>query len=941
MRLLTSLWEVVERDRVERIATASPDELAPQLGAVVRGLLSDRSRHIRDDAEFFIGLTVLTENFKVVLGELFRHLERGEPFAIWLNLDMGSGKTHLLRLILYLLDAHGDLRYHKEILKEYYELGLKEEVVKHTAVLAIDLRTPMNMWDVFLPFFAESLRRAGEQKAADYVRQCAENGVMPEAHELARVLSKGTRIVVLVDELHHAILTYRRKGKEHELVGRVIDFVVQLINYLRSYGIGFAVLVASARRDYEEVSQQRGEEYQDLLVAAGNLLRQLGRIETTVGTRWLSVEEARQIILRRLGAKRDILHRLFDKFIGRVVKAESDIPQAQHLRSLIKAMAICTRNAAMKGHTVVTPASFSEEVLDALFAGGEGGEIATTYKSIYSQVLEEIEREIGPHAGDSGRLKELVKLLVNIVFTMSVTGRTEQLIEAVKAYKTGSYRYEELPAVHEEEITRVLRELGYSDAEVHKAFEVASLVPHIHTVRAGKYSLYFVVPVVSVTSVFDKMIRDNLGRNLRDREQLVSRFLANLQAVSGMRTGDDRISVRVVHDYRGLEESTKGLDPNSMHIIIYAEPELVKYIEEKVRGADSYSGLDSLIREWFNRRGQRDLASWLEEHRTQNMAIVIPVLWEGAARNTAKYLSILDAVRYIVENYLLPYVDAERGRLPKELRMIMEVELSEIHSRISERAVEAVRAFAAACSSALGHAYIYVCSCPEPAGAINCQASLKKVEVQETQGAAGSTIRVDKATYNMLVDIINRRRDDSLTGVIESLARGIASYANFVGDVQQARDIIAEYVVSELSRKGTAEVASDMTSHIKGTQVFYIPPRVVLEAAQKITEEDLRKRIGRDVVRVASEETVSFRVVEAAHPGPAQPAQPQPSPPAGRPTGEPEDEFSRAMREISKAERGVIRLVIGFDERSKGTMKTYLYALRNYIKRIEVVPGSG
>jgi len=113
---------------------------------------------------------------------------------------------------------------------------------------------------------------------------------------------------------------------------------------------------------------------------------QMQRIESTAQTRWLSLDEAKRILEKRLGLKRGefekAFHKSFDKFIERVVKADTDVPQAHHLRSLIKAMAIYALGAYRASDSIVTPARFTEDVIDVLLPGSE---LAIGYKSIYVQ----------------------------------------------------------------------------------------------------------------------------------------------------------------------------------------------------------------------------------------------------------------------------------------------------------------------------------------------------------------------------------------------------------------------------------------------------------------------------------------------------------------------------------------------------------------------------
>jgi len=913
MGLPVGLRYAVDEERLNYIIKVAPDELAPQLSRVVRELLHNEAEHITRVAKLFVKTTVLTDTFKTILGGVFSALSRNGEFTKWLNLDMGSGKTHLLTLITYLLYAYEAF----EEIEDYRKLGLSSEIAKKTALLVIDMRTPSEIPTTFFPFFAKSLEKVGESDAANYVRSRVERGEIPTAAELTKKLRRDTRIVVIIDELHHAILTYRGTLEERKWIRETIDFVVQLIDYLRHYDRGFVILVASARRDYARVLQLGSSD--ELITAAENLLSQLGRLESILETKWLSVDEAKRIILSKIGAKQDIFHPIFDRFIERVIKAESDIPQAQHLRSLIKAMAVYTRNAIDLGHSIVTPASFSEGVLDALFP--EGGGIAESYKSAYSKIVSDIKSL----EGVAEETKEVAKLIANVVFSMSVSGRMDQLLETIKAYKFGTYRLELLPAVFEQDIKRVLDDLGIGDPRtISDAFNVLSGIPYVHSVRIHGAYAYFVVPVENVSAIFRRLIEDRYKQNLADREGLVNELIGYLHTVSG-RT-DDYGRIVVVSDYSGLEEVTKGLDPNVMHVVIYADLDLVKYLEETLRKSASIN-IDETIRGWFKKRGLKDLAEWLKEHHKQNLAIVVPVLTDEVLRGVARSKAVIEATSRVVNEYLMKYAD---GKLSEELRKIVEIEQEEIHRAIGGAYTEALKMFVNSCLLALSRVYIYKRSYTPPYGIVD-HVSLEEVKVSK---AVKRVISVDSRWYSKLVEMMEEIRNDEIRDVAVELVKAVRKYAGFVDDYYVARDIIMNYVVEELRKGGQrgVEVRKDMNTYIYSSGVVYIPPATVEKAVHAISKDELKKLLGRDVeIEELRPSGIVVRITAGGLPQ-------QQSTQTQQLILKPLDEFSRTEEMVKSLSRGFISIVIEFDQSSRGTVLSLLQILkkyRNYIKKIE------
>ncbi len=927
------LRNVVNEKDVEELIRTPSDELAPQLSRTVKellyDLLYDESRHLRERGISFVKSTVLTETFKNTLEGLFKALRENREFTKWLNLDMGSGKTHLLTLILYLFYAYNVLR---EELEEYHKLGLDRDIAEKTALLVIDLRVPARIMDTSLRFFAETLKRVSEDDASQYVISCIDRGEMPIASEIVgRLRRADTRLIIILDELHHAILTYRDTESDRSLIEKAIDLVTQMINYLRDEKKGFAVIVASARRDYESLVElgigDESKELKKLKGASDNLLRQLGRLEPVVETRWISVEEAKQIVLRKLGARKDILHPLFDRFIERIIKAESDIPQAQHLRSLIKAIAVYVKNAIDLGHNVVSPAHFSEGVLDALFTGGESAGIADRYRSVYNQILKEV-KDLGSASQDAEDIANIAERIINIIFTMSVSGKPEQLIEIIKTYKLGGpARLELLPAVTEQDIRKLLIDLGIkNDSKLNKAFDVVSGLLYIHSVKLGNTYYYFVVPVVSIVPIFRRYIDRRYGSYLADREGLINDFISYLYSVVAESTAGNAY-IKVVDSYNGLEEATKRLDPNKMYIVIYAERELVKHIEGMLNTNPSRD-LGEMIRSWFNanKKGQRDLARWLKDHQKLNIAVVVPVITEEVLKGIAVFKATIDAADYVVKNYLLEY---KRGgkNLPEDVRKIIDIELEEINKEIHRKAIDAIRSLVSAYSTALNYAYIY--RYEQHGGQLSYRVELEDIGMKASEVTVKEhQLNVNENAYEELIQRIESLRDTGVRNVAEKLAKNVKSHANFVDDVQKARAVIFSHLKDSLKSSDTATVSADTNVYMYGNTFLYIPPDIVESAVKTYLKEEIEKSLDMEIEIKIGEKAWSFKKRVSRK------AEVKEEPPRTAVMPQLKDAVAEALEELDKRESGMIILVIEFNEKTKNMIRQQLNVLRNYIRKI-------
>lgn len=926
------LERAVDRRVVETIAEIRPDELAPQLSVIIQELVRDETEHIRRRGLPFIKYTILTETFKEVLKKIFNSLRNDAFSAMWLNLNMGCGKTHLLVLLTYLIYSYD---YLKEELEEYRSLGLDEELAKETALFVVDFRTPAETPSTFLPFFVKSLEKVEEYEAAGYVESCIREHKMPEASELVRRLKKkNTKFIVIIDELHHAVLTYRGSPTERRWVKDTIEFVISLINYMRHYGRGFVTLVASARRDYELVKQLSEKDEQILL--AENLLSQMGRSEAIPEARWLSVQEARKIILKRLGARQDVIHGFFDGFIERIIKAESDIPQAQHLRSLIKAMAIFTLNAINKGHSIVTPLAFSEKVINTLFP--EGGGIADTYKSAYGHARRIIEE----YKVDSNIEREIALLAVNAIFTASITGKSDILIEIIRAYKTGRYSGS-IPAISEHEVEDLLRDVGFRDLQkISKALEIINDIEFIHSVKRGNTYIYFAVPIVNVVAVYNKGINERYENLLANREELIDRFVSYLHTIVGL--VDETSQIIVVNSFEDLEKITKGLNQDKMYLIIYADPELIKFLYEKVRSVPTFDAmeLNNWVKQWMLEKDGQDLSSWLETRRRHNIALTIPVPFEDVLRNIARYYAVEEATAKVVNDYLLEFIK-ERSRLQEEVKRLIEVELEEIHNAIENRLVEALSLFIKAYSKALSYVvYVYTCSF-EPPNPFSCEAppkGLGGVDLDDKHIKQPIRLRPERETYNKLIDTLCGRRDTLMREMSKGIVERVKALANFIDDLGKARSLITLNVVKSFS-EGSEEcrLSRDMNTVVYGSKIIYIPPSIVEEVVKSISAKDIEEKLmdqskisSITIVKKEEGKMVVFEkktIVTVSEVGKAVPQL----------VKEREvDQITDAIRILDSYERGEVHMVLTFDKFSRNTIKTYINALRKYIKKLEAKP---
>ncbi len=921
------LRDKVDLDRIERIISTSPDDLAPQLGVVLRRLY-ERYEDAVNEARSFLDLTVITNSYKEILRELIDALYKHGVFTKFLNLDMGSGKTHLLTLLVYMLYAYEDLR--EKIGQLLREGGLEEEIKKledvtrGVAVLAVDMRTPSDIMSIYLPLFAKSLEQVGEGYAAEYVmKDCVERNRFPEPSELVDRLRKGTRIVIIIDELHNAVLTYSPvEGgvtKDWRYVVDFIKFVLGLMNYLRGRSRGFAVLVASARSDVDRVkminahnSSRIAEVKEDI----NHLLDQLGRIQSISGNvSWLSINDAKEIILRRIGAKGNrIFHELFDEFISRVIKADTDIPQAQHMRSLIKAMAVFTKNAINKGHPVVSPAAFSEAVIDALFPSGYDP-TATTYKTNYEQTIKKIE-EI---AGNNDMIKEVAECAVNAIFTMSISGKPEQIIDMMRTYKSGAQPSSGIPYIPEGKLTELLRELKFDDKVIQKvSLDILSRLKFIHSVKVGGETAYFAIPHPSIVSLFIEMF-ENKYRNYmsNDIEWGVNKLITWLHDNFG---GESEYAL--VSNLNEMEGSTKGLGSEGIRIIIITDKEVIK----GVSGCSNLECIDNTFEKLYKRR----LSVWLkEQNKPFQLAVIVPRITNNVIMGLAEYNATLDAINYIVSNYLENKGMGLENDIMYKLR---ELELEEIHNTMANRTEKALRSAVSALSEAISAVLMYRCRISE-SNHTDCGVEL--VSMGESSGGVNSSeIKgiVSSRSYAKVIEQIEELKRRNISTVTKKVRDQIKSQLGFVDDKNLALDIVLGSVVDrlqEMQETESVEIREDQNVWVFGDRMIYVPPKVMRDVIKGLTPEriksSLRDKAEVEVIHRDNNE-VEIKLKRELERPRIEPS----SPPSLRP--ETKDKLEVVVEEMRNLRRGKVIIELKFDDEiSKDTLINYL---KTYVRGV-------
>ncbi len=495
------------RGRLEEHAVGrTVDELAPSISSIVHALVRGGAAADYADPHLFIELTQPTESMSAVLSHVLGALlgTRGRFVAMLLDADMGSGKTHLLTLLLHAFYS----------LKKWPRRGLGAALAqllgdgidaldKPVAVLAVDLKT--GNASESLKLFAESLKTAGDHGAAELIEKANYDPKRVSGEELAKAVNAKTSLLVLVDELFgFAVMNCDRTDHEMVHLLRLIYELVQRRRPLADSGESAVVLlVASARADYRGWKQISGT--CRIGVFIDQFERDLQRVKLTAGARWVSVEEAMQIAAKRLGlSPRDFSRGLYD-LAEKVLREDTLFPQAHHLRGLIKAMASYALAACEAGHGKITAAHLTEAAISALL-----GVDAGRYKSLYEVIKRKADGDL--------------LYAVNAVFTGSMVGDPERLAAVVSGDRSAVSSTERWLMA---ELTQIMP--TESAAKAVKALEA---VPHIKAVRSGGEVAYVVTPFLNVKAFLMELFNEALKTEAVDAPRRLKELLLRSQTPS-------------------------------------------------------------------------------------------------------------------------------------------------------------------------------------------------------------------------------------------------------------------------------------------------------------------------------------------------------------------------------------------------------------------------
>jgi|GEM_PF-1862234 len=514
---------------LEDLARRSADELAPSLGSVISAITGNRLSEFADPI-WYIKVTYPTETLRSIIRDVTNAITFGKTYALLLNLDMGSGKTHLLTLLYHLFYTLPHLypsndpavreisaRLH-DFDPNYDFIGSRRNLV---VVFPLDFRTKnfreqVNAWIASLEYIGDTSTAKGLRSHLD--KGCTDSTIykcLPNALDFADEINNRASVIWLIDEFYYGVREAAQGSVNAELITKLLEFVQSFIDRRRTvvakYGSAIITLIAGARSDYGWWQENRSRVDKSLVDKVEFFEKQISRIVSQAETKWLNINDAMSVICTRLGLNthecNEVFHENFRDFVGRVIKADTDFPDAQHLRGLIKASAAFALNACSLDDSRITPAHFDGRVIDALVMSTA---LATMYRSNYDFIIDFVKRLA------SNEVEELIlRYMVNAVFAGSIVGNVQKLIFALRGSKEVVLSTESWVR---RSIEPILEEKKYPSNILNAIMPKLTSLPYIREVSVGNEVVYVVSPYINPKTLLYDLIGENRKEYLSKKD---------------------------------------------------------------------------------------------------------------------------------------------------------------------------------------------------------------------------------------------------------------------------------------------------------------------------------------------------------------------------------------------------------------------------------------
>jgi len=486
---------------------------------------------------------------------------------------------------------------------------------------------------------------------------------------------------------------------------------------------------------------------------------------------------------------------------------------------------------------------------------------------------------------------------------------------------------EHIPLVKEVELCDILTKVhGLNEAEAIDIIrDLDDIHPNIHRVRlAGNEEAYFIAPVVSITALYRKIIKDKYTWYSTD-PKTVLRYVSDYVQNLGRRS--EFIEQIVIRSLKELEKTRHLRD--KLYIYIYFNDVLLSQLTSD--GETSQESFNEMLRDVLNLYASKP---------GHNIVIVIPKIKKQVLDGISRYLAIDEATEYIINRYIAAL---ERGVVTRvsggheEIeRELLKLEIRDLEVEIGRRLNEAISSLTSAIISLLDKA---VYCTPDGPKTVDI-----KLDTSITEG-------LEKLpTINKVIDTLRSRRQMVLINVAEKLTEVVTSRGPiiFASSPSEAQPILFSFVKDTLRSWNSVTLyltEPRVVQFREGTWV-YIPPKVI-KASIDVLFKQIEKEFSNkyNVKRVEDGNQVVF-VLEPKQLPPVKEersviGQIQVRAATQVPSATSAKDVYEVIDEVVASGGGILWIAIEISKDSVNVIKESLSPIRKYIKSFKVEQSYG
>ncbi len=806
----------------------SATQLAPSLGAFVE--------HFRDPQktsslegfakpDYFLPITELTDQFKSLLKDVVSAFKERNQLFIPLNVEMGSGKTHFLVLLFhlfYIIPRNKFVTSHPIVKKRLEEIqrisDYTIDLAENVLIIPADLighgyKTLIKFVATALSYIHSSIQKEFEAKS---------NELLPEAlgRWLAEKLYQRIHVLILIDELYAALRRSDIKSEIIKILKFLYGFIERRISIIGiSRDSGLVCIVASARQDLRAWQEEKSKfPDKDLVREIESFEKRFERRVYSIRGEWFRPEDIIRIVKRRIIRYLDNLDSLYKLFLQKYEKLikdvlgvyaegylrdlaltypfapsilglinkilapeeDSDVPDAHHLRGLLKSLAKMTINAIYNNEDVISPALGEFGIL---------GDLIPKRRAIWEKALKNAMNFIDAVLEDE-KQKEFARKLLWAIFLKSITQRDDKLLKLARIKTLKEAELQLIRDLLADQYYLKSSLIGLKNVELRRIDHMLEILENyagnVYHISLGDISGYVMITYENPKSIFRRMVNN---RREKYEKMVIPELLNAAEGIIESRVfrtsridSKENITIELIDpDKDSIIKSLKRADNSRLRIYIVRSWKLYKQMKENITNEEVISLLNDLV--------SRIERAYEEAKANQYIfltAVIIPSIDTDLVRDFLKSYCIFDVAGEFIRLYyeeprsLFRNVDEDWLRFYEQLRLtIINDILRELGNYVAEYSKSALKLL-------LGGAIVYY--------SIFDNATIKDrfhEQVYLREAKEGARVgKISVRDVSMALQHLNSLEDAAIKPIIPTIIKGVTSKLKFTSDKSIIRETL-------------------------------------------------------------------------------------------------------------------------------------------------------